>query len=100
MYDLKKFFDFLYSGKLFANPKTLDLMTSFQNKIGIGLTLTEIPTKSRNTRYYGHDGDNLSFKCRNYYNPSTNEQLIFLTNQYGEKELFKITNEIIKELTK
>ncbi len=96
---LSRFFDCLYSGKLFEHRETLDLMTSFNNKIGIGLTLLEIPGKTT-TRYYGHDGDNLSFKCRNYYNPDTKEQLIFLVNQYGEKELFKITNEILRELVK
>lgn len=94
--DLLSFFNHLYNNNTLLKPGTFLEMTSFEDGKGMGIELytAKLPG-GRSLRLYGHDGDNLSFKCRNYYDPETREQIIFLSNCYGEKMIRKMTNELL-----
>lgn len=90
--DLNKFFTKLYNYKLISK-KIFDKMIHFGgDKYGLGIEKYII----KNEIYYGHSGDNISFKVRNYYNPRTKELYILMANQYKDLYTMKIASEIFK----
>lgn len=90
--DLANFFYSLYNCKLLSK-ESFQTMTSLGNEV-YGLGIEKI--KLNNEIYYGHGGDNISFKIRNYYNPKTKELIILMANHYKDPYVSKIVHEFFK----
>ena len=68
-------------------------MTEFGPE-GYGLGLEKY--KINNTIYFGHGGDNISFKIRNFYDSKTKNVLILISNQYKDQYVMKVARKILE----
>lgn len=84
--DLEKFFDNLYLKNTLISKESFILMTTFKD--GFGLGIEEIMING--SIFFGHGGDNISFKNRNVFNPETKELLILMSNHFKDKYIVKI----------
>ena len=91
--DLSKFFDHLYNLKLINKESFTNMVTLGSEKYGLGIEKYKI----NNEIYYGHGGDNISFRVRNYYHPKTKELTIIMANHYKDPYSLKIVNEFFKK---
>lgn len=90
--DLYSFFTNFYNYKLISK-KSFEKMTEFGSE-GYGLGLEKYTIN--NNIYFGHGGDNISFKIRNFYNLKTKNLLILISNQYQDKYVMKVAKKILK----
>lgn len=90
--DLLKFFTALFDNS-FISKESLKRMLTFETKT-YGLGIEKIIVNSK--IYYGHGGDNISFKARNFYNPETGDLLILMANQYKDEYIMKVAEKILK----
>jgi CubicO group peptidase (beta-lactamase class C family) len=96
--DLQLFFENLYEKETFIKKETFELMTNTETSYGLGI---EILKKGKNKDiYYGHGGDNYSFKIRNYYNPKNGDLIIVFSNQQKDPFTQKIADELVDILAK
>lgn len=90
--DLLNFFTALYNSKLTSKASLQKMMTFGKEGYGLGLEQFKV----NNETYIGHGGDNLSFKIRNFYNPTNQNILILISNQYKDEYILKVAKEILK----
>jgi CubicO group peptidase (beta-lactamase class C family) len=90
--DLNKFFSALYGNKLISKTSFESMITFGTEGYGIGLETFNINKQI----YFGHGGDNLHFKIRNFYNPKSKELLILIANQFNDKYIMKVARKILK----
>jgi len=93
LFDLSSFFNLLYTTNSLISRKSFSNMATF-NDSDYGMGLQRYPYK--NTYFYGHGGDNISFKIRNYYNPVTNDLLIIASNRFGDPYMDKLTKDVLE----
>ena len=90
--DLYNFFKALYNYKL-VSRESFEKMISFGKEgYGMGLQKQVVDGKV----YLGHGGDNISFKIRNFYDAKTKNLLILISNQYKDKYIMKVANQILQ----
>ncbi len=90
--DLNLFFQKLYTTNILISRESFTYMSTFNDDdYGMGLQRY----KYKDIYLYGHGGDNISFKLRNYYNPLNNNILIIASNRFGDMYMDKITNAML-----
>lgn len=88
--DLLNFFEHLYEKKTLVNESSLNKMTAFKGEYGLGL----FELKHKGATYWGHNGDNLSYTVKNFYNPQNGDLFIIAGNHFD----FKYQDEIVEEV--
>lgn len=96
LFDLQLFFENLYEKDTLIKKETFEQMIDTKTTYGLGI---EVLKKGKNKDiFYGHGGDNYSFKIRNYYNSKNKDLIIVFSNQYKDPFTQEITNELINIL--
>lgn len=96
--DLEKFFDHLYLNNTLISRKSFERMIEFKDDYGLGIERMVVMKEDNKTiTYYGHGGDNVSFKVRNYYNPLTKELIIVMANHYRDPYTDEIAGELLSQ---
>lgn len=93
--DLNSFFTMLYTTDSLISRKSFKKMTSFKDDYGLGIERIELKKNGKKTVYFGHGGDNMSFKVRNYYNPKTQEMIILMANQWLDPYIYKVRKQLL-----
>jgi len=96
--DLQLFFENLYEKETFIKKETFKTMVNTETSYGLGI---EVMTKGKNKdKFYGHGGDNFSFKLRNYYNPINRDLIIVFSNQQKDPFTLEIAEQLINTIMK
>jgi len=93
--DLNDFFTHLYTTDVLISRNSFTKMISFKDDYGLGIERIELKRNGNKTVYFGHAGDNISFKIRNYYNPKTQEMIILLANQWLDPYIDKVRKQLL-----
>lgn len=94
--DLQLFFENLYEKETFVSKNTFRKIVDTETSYGLGI---EVFIKGKNKDvFYGHGGDNFSFKIRNYYNSKNKDLIIVFSNQQKDPFTQEIANELINIL--
>lgn len=93
--DLNNFFTHLYNTDILISRNLFKKMTSFKDNYGLGIERIELEKNGKKTVYFGHAGDNISYKVRNYYNPKTQEMIILMANQWLDPYIDKVRKQLM-----
>lgn len=78
--DMEIFYTHLYTKRTLLSEHSFKKMIDFgESKYGLGVMKQTVD----GTDYYGHGGNNVGYSYRNYYNPKTNDLLLFFANAYA-----------------
>ncbi len=84
--DLYNFFQCLFIKKSLIDQESLDKMLDFMDNYGLGM----MKFNFNGITYYGHGGDDIGFRVRDYYNPENGDILILMSNQFADPYVLKV----------